>query len=278
MKHPVINEKEKIKLRVIQILCIVSLLITIFSIQRTYARYFEKIDTTYATKIKRWVINVNNSNIRENETLSEVMVPEFIENEHMNNNDTLVPGREGYFPFEIDYSSVDLTFQFAFNLEQLNTTQLEDFEIYGFQIIDGENTNTVEILDWSKVDSEIDPITKINPIIDPITGSIKFEKVVKKEDNTLEQTEVVQELNDDKKVEVRVLFRWNDENADTEDEADVAGMNNLEDTQYVGEENPPEGSQQQGGGGNTTDGIHKFLNYNIAITFTQYLEPNQEQP
>ena len=51
--------KEKTKLRVIQILCIVSLLITVFSIQRTYAKYFEKIDTTYATNIKRWVINVN---------------------------------------------------------------------------------------------------------------------------------------------------------------------------------------------------------------------------
>ena len=34
--------KEKTKLRVIQILCIVSLLITVFSVQRTYAKYYEK--------------------------------------------------------------------------------------------------------------------------------------------------------------------------------------------------------------------------------------------
>ena len=37
---------KKKKLRILQILCIISLLITIFSIQRTYARYYEKVDTT----------------------------------------------------------------------------------------------------------------------------------------------------------------------------------------------------------------------------------------
>ena len=35
--------KEKNKIKIIEILCIISLIITIFSIQRTYARYFEQI-------------------------------------------------------------------------------------------------------------------------------------------------------------------------------------------------------------------------------------------
>ena len=55
--------KEKTKLRIIQVMCIISILITIFSIQRTYAKYFEKVDTTYKTQIKRWLINVNTYNI-----------------------------------------------------------------------------------------------------------------------------------------------------------------------------------------------------------------------
>lgn len=255
--------KEKTKLRLIQILCIISLLITVFSIQRTYAKYFEKIDTTYATKIKRWIINVNNNNIHENETLSEVMEPELVENTHMNNNDTLVPGREAYFPFLIDYSSVDLAFQFEFDFEQINETPLEDFEIYGFQILDGENKNTIEILDWPELDSEVDPLTKINPIIDPVAGSITYEKITTKEDETLEATEVVQELDSDKKVEIRVLFRWNDANADTEDTTDAEGMNNLEDTQFAGEANG--------------ENIHKLLNYNVKVTFTQYIEISGQQ-
>ena len=78
--------KEKTKLRVLQILCIISILITVFSIQRTYAKYFEKVGTTYQTNIKRWLINVNSKNIHEESELSEVMQPIFVENENMKNN------------------------------------------------------------------------------------------------------------------------------------------------------------------------------------------------
>ena len=141
--------KEKTKLRIVQILCVVSLLITVFSIQRTYAKYYEQIGTTYSTNIKRWVINVNNSNIHQGVELSEIMTPVFIANEHMNSNDTLVPGRQGYFEFLIDYTKVDVAFRFQFDIKQLNqltivdpdtgdTTvednHLEDFEIYGYSI------------------------------------------------------------------------------------------------------------------------------------------------
>ena len=109
--------KEKTKSRVIQILCIVSLIITVFSIQRTYAKYFEKVNTTYATNIKRWVINLNNTDIHgKSQELSTIMQPTFRENAHMNNNDTLVPGREGYFEFVIDYSKVDLAFKYEFDI------------------------------------------------------------------------------------------------------------------------------------------------------------------
>lgn len=246
--------KEKTKLRVIQILCVVSLLITVFSIQRTYARYFETVGTTYATQIKRWVINVNDSNIHENESLNEIMTPVIVENEHVNNN-ILVPGSQGYFPFVIDYTKVDLAFQFQFNFKQINETQLEDFEIYGFQIIDGENTETVEIIDGQ--------LAKINPIINPITEEITYEKTITNEELKTEETKVTQEMNDDKKVEIRILFRWNDENVDTTDSAEIEGMNNQEDTQFKGSENG--------------ENIHKLLKYNVEITFKQYVEQNESQ-
>ena len=85
---------KKKKLRILQILCIISLLITIFSIQRTYARYYEKVDTTYQTHIKRWLMKVNNHIIQEESTLSEVMQPILIKDENMN-DDVLIPGRTG---------------------------------------------------------------------------------------------------------------------------------------------------------------------------------------
>ena len=200
--------KIKSKLILIKTLLIISILITAYSIQRTYAKYYEKLGTTYDTNIKKWVINVNNKNVHEEETLTEVMNPVFIENENMNNNETLVPGREGYFPMLIDYSYVDLKFKYEVSIQQLNETILEDFEIYGFEVVDGENTTI------TTTDEEGDKIRdKITGIIDPTT-----------EVNS----------NGEKKKEIRILFRWND----SEDSV----MDNKADTQYVGEENTDENS------------------------------------
>ena len=200
--------KIKSKLILIKTLLIISILITAYSIQRTYAKYYEKLGTTYDTNIKKWVINVNNKNVHEEETLTEVMNPVFIENENMNNNETLVPGREGYFPMLIDYSYVDLKFKYEVSIQQLNETILEDFEIYGFEVFDGENTTI------TTTDKEGNKIRdKITGIIDPTT-----------EVNS----------NGEKKKEIRILFRWND----SEDSV----MDNKADTQYVGEENTDENS------------------------------------
>lgn len=200
--------KIKSKLILIKTLLIISILITAYSIQRTYAKYYEKLGTTYDTNIKKWVINVNNKNVHEEETLTEVMNPVFIENENMNNNETLVPGREGYFPMLIDYSYVDLKFKYEVSIQQLNETILEDFEIYGFEVVDGENTTI------TTTDEEGNKIKdKITGIIDPTT-----------EVNS----------NGEKKKEIRILFRWND--------GEDSVMDNKSDTQYVGEENINENS------------------------------------
>lgn len=219
--------KEKTKLRIIQILCIISILITILSIQRTYAKYFEKVGTTYQTNIKRWLINVNSYNIHEMTELNQVMQPIFVENANMNSNDTLVPGRTGYFEMLIDYSSVDLAFEYEFSIEQLNATPLDDFEIYGYEIIDADGTSTVT--ETNLIKGMIDPTTEVDS-------------------------------NGDKKREIRVLFRWNDDTG--------SSMNNLADTQFTGETNTAADA----------DGLHTVLNYNATMKFTQYIAPNEEEP
>lgn len=243
--------KEKTKLRVIQILVVVSLLITVFSIQRTYARYFEKIDTNYQTDAKKWVIKVDGTKIHElgKDELSEVMQPVLRENEHMNNNQTLVPGREGYFEFAIDYSEVDVAFRFQFNIKQLNTVasvegegdnavetvednHLEDFEIYGYSIVE------------SSTDGDVETITEITPVND----MSKLTQVIDPRDNS----------NENKTINIRVLFRWNDDNKDTTDDEIEDGMNNFEDTTYRGETNE-------------ADALHSLFKYNVKVTFTQVI-------
>ena len=220
--------KEKTKLRIIQIMCIISILITIFSIQRTYAKYFEKVDIRYQTNIKRWLINVNTYNIHEMSELNQVMQPVIVDDENMNNNNTLVPGRKGYFEMLIDYSAVDLAFEYEFYIEQLNNNPLEDFGIYGYEVIDADGTSTVT--ETKEIKGVIDPTTEVDS-------------------------------NGDKKRKIRVLFRWNDENADTADSASAEGMNNLEDTQFRGETDTSADA----------DGLHTVLNYKATMKFAQYI-------
>jgi len=235
--------KEKTKLRIIQIACIISLIITVFSVQRTYAKYFEKVDTTYSTTIKKWVINVNGYDIHRENTLSGVMTPTLRENVHMNSNNTLVPGREGYFEFLIDYTNVDLAFRFNFDIKQLNTkttaegevnNHLEDFEIYGYSIVETDSVTgqvTERITELATVNDMAGLTQVVNPTAD---------------------------TDENKTLQLRILFRWNDENKDTTDADNVEGMNNYEDTQYAG--NAIEG-----------DSIHTNLKYKVKITFTQQL-------
>ncbi len=203
--------KRKNKLIVLEILCIISLLFTIFSIRRTYARYFEKVDTTYQTHIKRWLIKINDLNIHEAKSLSEVVQPVLVENENMNNNNTLVPGRTGYFDMMIDYTYVDLAFKYEFSIEQLNETQLKDFEIYGYEIVDGDKSTVTET---KQIKGVIDPNKDLNSA-------------------------------NEKKRDIRILFRWND--------GDGSIMDNKLDTQYRSEEN-------------------EALNYRATLKFTQYIE------
>ena len=226
--------KQKTKLRVIQILCIVSLLITVFSVQRTYAKYYEKVGTNYQSNIKKWVIKVDGQKIHElgKNQLTQVMTPAFRHNDHMNDNNTLVPGREGYFEFLVDYSKVDVKFRVEFDVEQLNTTPLEDFEIYGYSIVttDQATGNQTEAKTNLTTANDMAGLTQV---IDPTLAS----------DTTKTKT-------------IRVLFRWNDANADTAETDDKPGMNNSEDTLFAGE-------------ANASDTMRDLLKYKVKVTFTQ---------
>lgn len=215
--------KRKTKLRILEILCIISILITIFSLQRTYAKYFEKVDTTYQTHIKRWLIKVNEHNIHEEETLSEIMQPILNENEHMNNN-ILVPTRTGYFDMQLDYTYVDLEFEYEFSIEQLNEVKLTDFEIYGYEIIDGNETPT--IVETKEIKGIINPETDLNS-------------------------------SGEKKKDIKILFRWND----NEDNL----MDNATDTQFRG--TAIQGAEE--------GELHTELKYKATLTFKQYIAPTE---
>ena len=234
--------KEKNKIKIIEILCIISLIITIFSIQRTYARYFEQIDTTYNTNIKRWLVKVNDTIIHDAETLNEVMEPIFTENENINDN-ILVPGQTGYFEMLIDYTNVDVAFEYEFSIEQLNETPLEDFEIYGYEAIDGD---THTITETKEIKGVIDPTTELNSA-------------------------------GEKKREIRVLFRWNDgEGSIMDNRADTQFRgeenNTTDENNTTGQDNTTDQDEN-----NTSENdLHTVLRYQATMKFTQYIPPEEE--
>ena len=233
--------REKNKVRIIEILCVISLIITIFSIQRTYARYFEQVDTTYNTNIKRWLVKVNDKIVHEAETLNEVMEPIIVENENVN-PDILVPGQTGYFEMLIDYTEVDVAFEYEFSMEQLNEAPLEDFEIYGYEVIDGDDHTITET---SEIKGIVDPTTEVNSA-------------------------------GEKKREIRVLFRWNDgegstmdNKADTQFRGEENNTTNDENTTNDDTTNQVEDNISQ-------NDLRTTLKYRATMTFTQYIPPEEE--
>ena len=230
--------KEKNRIKIMEILCIISLIITIFSIQKTYARYFEQVDTTYNTNIKRWLVKVNDKIVHDAETLNEVMEPIMTDNEHVNDQ-ILVPGQTGYFEMLIDYTEVDVAFEYEFSMEQLNETPLEDFEIYGYEVwdeIDGVNT-LIETQETTEIKGVIDPATEVNSA-------------------------------GEKKREIRVLFRWNDGEGST--------MDNKADTQFRGEENNTTNEDNTTNPDETNTDLHTILRYQATMKFMQYIPPEEE--
>ena len=128
--------KFKTKKILIAILFVISLVINILCIRSTYAKYQELVDTDYQVGIRKWLISVNGKDIQDETTLmSTVLQPILIENEHMKSN-VIVPGREGYFEIDLDYTQVDVPFMYSFDVQQLNTTKLSDLDFYGYAVVD----------------------------------------------------------------------------------------------------------------------------------------------
>ena len=166
------NKKNK-KLK---ILLIISVILTIFLIYSTYARYFEELNTNYDINIKKWNLKINNIEIQTNKELTQLLQPNFIHNENMSDG-IIVPGREGYFQVDLDYSQVDLPFDFKFEYKQNGINNLIDLEIFKYTI---ENS----------IEKEKEELTK--EVIIPIDPNNK---------NDFEKKKII-----------KVYFRWNDNN------------------------------------------------------------------
>lgn len=130
--------KRETKSKILNILFVISLIICLFLISDTYAKYVEQVGTSYQSSAKGWQVVVNTKIIREQTTLKDVITPRFDSNPNMKDG-LLVPGREGYFDMEIDFSEVGVPFTLDFLVEQNETvensyTALPDFKYLGYSL------------------------------------------------------------------------------------------------------------------------------------------------
>lgn len=130
------NKRKKV-IFLIEILCIISLIVTLFSIRSTYAKYYEKISSNYDIGMKKWLIKVNDYDIISENNWSQIIRPTLERNRNANYG-VLVPTSSGYFDIVIDFLDVDVPFKAEFAIEQSGQNQLSDLKLEYYDSDDNE--------------------------------------------------------------------------------------------------------------------------------------------
>ncbi|MBR3614642.1 MAG: hypothetical protein IKL55_05645 [Clostridia bacterium] len=218
--------KSKTKINVLRILFTISLIICLFLISTTYARYREQVDANYMSSIKRWKLIVNNEIIREKESLTEVVSPQFDESVYVS-GDMFVPGREAFLDMNIDFSNVDVPFSIDLALEQIedeeNYNVLPDFEYYGcyikeydtnyynipdeYQQVEYIETNGTQFIDTGIITDTNDIETTIKFALASTEGNMWLGGSESYEKTTVIEIQEDQETGEEKEVEVEKEIR-----------------------------------------------------------------------
>ncbi|MCI6001614.1 MAG: hypothetical protein MRZ37_00430 [Tenericutes bacterium] len=135
----------KQKKRIILLLSCISLIISLFIINDTYAKYLNSANGNANIAIARWRILVNNQDIRNNPEITESITPILIENEHIKPG-FIAPTTEGYFDIIIDSKDVDVSFQYTITSTTKEEDCVKDLIITGYSLNNGDiipiNNNT----------------------------------------------------------------------------------------------------------------------------------------
>ncbi len=201
MKYIFLNKKS---------LIISGILITIIGIflGNTYAKYITSADSSANISIARWNIQVNNQDITNSNTLTNVITPIFPGNNNIASG-VIAPTAEGYFDITIDASNTDVSLSYEITTTDNPDSIVTDLVLSGYSIDNGERQEIVEDENGNF----------------KITGNILYDS-------------------QDKDISLRVYLKWNDDENDgatmnnqddtttTQEEESVAKVNvNLKFTQ-----------------------------------------------
>lgn len=121
------------------ILTFFSVILCIFFIQDTYAKYLTSTTEEAILKIARWRILVNNNDIRDNGTANATITPVFDKNDNIADN-IIAPTSTGYFDLIIDASEADVSFTYKIEITPNEYSPVKDLIAEAYSINGGEKT------------------------------------------------------------------------------------------------------------------------------------------
>lgn len=136
------------------------LVVCFYFMQETYAKYVTTSEGKINAKIARWNIKVNETDIKNNASLTQDIIPTFEKSKNIAEN-VIAPTIKGYFDLNIDASAVDVSLTYQILIEENDL--ISDFIITGYQIDDG---NLINLTNTNEITNDIllDEVNRVQTI------------------------------------------------------------------------------------------------------------------
>ena len=122
------------------ILTLVALFMTMCMVSETYAKYVTSATSTSSTSIARWRILVNNDDITLGSASTNLITPVFPGSTDISSG-VLAPNAEGYFDLVLDYSNVDVSFNYTITVAVNEDSPVTELVATKYIIDGGQEVN-----------------------------------------------------------------------------------------------------------------------------------------
>lgn len=120
--------------KILYILSIISVILLVFFIATTYAKYSSQSDKNVTFNLTSWKLIINNTDIANNSNFSAGIVPTFTNTTYISDG-VVAPTSVGYFDVEIDCSNTNLSFEYLLTVSNADS-DVVDYNITGYSIND----------------------------------------------------------------------------------------------------------------------------------------------
>lgn len=131
------------------LLVVLSIILCLFFVQESLAKYITAADETANISIARWKILVNDEDIRDENAVNTVINPVFLGNDNIAEN-IIAPTSEGYFDLIIDAREADVSFKYKISMSVNKNSSVKDLVATKYVVNGGEpitmdiNNQTIE--------------------------------------------------------------------------------------------------------------------------------------